>query len=208
MMMNKKTSLVLIILLVLSTGFSSTSACSLSTNSYTWHCSNNSPGINISPGEKGEVVFYCCYTGPGLTGDEELGMDVQIKTNDPQIVQQENGSWININEFYPGSEFITGITYNSTIHPNEDTEIIIHFSLPEESEYYEAGEVIEARTDVLLDDGGSFILNNVIETRIFIPYDWNPSLLIRVRNFIRDNYLWIGIGILILIVLFIIIQRK
>jgi len=85
-----------------------------------------------------------------------------------QSVQLSNGSW-NIETInYTGTKFITNIFYNKTINPNVDIPITVTFSLPEDDEAYE-NQVIHARTDVMLNTGGSFILNNIVDIRIVIP---------------------------------------
>jgi len=166
--MNKKTNILLLALLCLNLGFSSNSSCIITPDSSTWHCSNNSPGVAITPGETGNLTFYCCYTSSGLTGNEEYSLNIVKKDSFTQSVQLSNGSW-NIETInYTGTKFITNIFYNKTINPNVDIPITVTFSLPEDDEAYE-NQVIHARTDVMLNTGGSFILNNIVDIRIVIP---------------------------------------
>jgi len=185
--MNKKLSILLIALIILNAGFSSTAACSYSPTNYVWHCSNNSPGVSITPGSEGELTFYCCYTGPGLNDTDEYNLHIEKLFNYTRSVQQQNGSYLIEFTDYVASDFITSIDYPQVVNPNIDIPITVHFSMPDYDENYAPSTAIRARTDVMLNTGGAFILNNAVIIRVVIPAEWEAPLLIRIRDFILNN---------------------
>jgi hypothetical protein len=161
------------------------------------------------PGETEEFTIYCCYTGPGITEEGEYGLNIEKVYNYSRNVQQTDGSWVLEQTMYHATPFITSIDYPRVINGNVDVPVTITISLPEENPLYAPNTVLHARTDFKLDTGGAFILNNVIDARVVIPSDWQPPLLIRIKNFIMDYYIFIGAGVLILIIIgFVIIRRK
>ncbi len=199
--MKRFISIILILVAAFNIGFSTTSACSMNSHASTWHCSNNSPGISLKPGEEGNITIYCCYTSPYASIDDEYTLQVKIIENYTRSVQQPNGEWETENIFYSGSGFIDAIYYNKTVHPYEDIPITIHFKLPPKSEYYEAGETLKARTDIMLNTGGSFILNNVVVNRIVIPDNWRRPIIDIIVDFVKENPIVIGSAILIFTVI-------
>ena len=194
-------TLLLFVLILFNSGFSSTSACSLNRHASTWHCSNNSPGISLKPGEKGNITIYCCYTSPYASVDDEYSLVVQKVENYSRMVQQPDGSWVKENTYYAATPFISNIYYNRTVGPNQDIPITIEFTMPQKSDYYEPGKVLHARTDVMLNAGGSFIMNNIIDTRVVIPDDWKPSILTQLIILVKNNPIVLGSATLILIVI-------
>ncbi|PIU88095.1 hypothetical protein COS64_04765 [archaeon CG06_land_8_20_14_3_00_37_11] len=207
--MNKKINLLLLTLFLLNIGFSTNSSCSFTSGSSTWHCSNNSPGVAITPGETGNLTFYCCYTSPNAENSDEFSLIVEKMYNYTRNVQQPDKSWVVEFTEYAGTHWITDIYYNTTVHPNEDIPIIITFVLPDYDEAY-SERVIHARTDVMLNTGGTFILNNVIDTKIVIPEDYEPPFLIQLKNLILNNYLFDSalLFAVVLIVYFFFIKKK
>ena len=112
------------------------------------------------------MLFYCCYTGPGITEESEFDLYVEEVYNYTRSVQQPDGSWEDEFSDYVATHFITNIDYPSIINGNTDVPITVSISLPEYSEYYDPNEVLHARTDVQLNTGGAFIFNNVIDIRV------------------------------------------
>lgn len=199
--MKKKICLTLLVLFCLNLGFSSTSSCISNVASSTWHCSNNSPGISLSPGETTNYTILCCYTSPGLTGEEEYSLSIDKLSTYSRNVQQPDGSWVMEQTDYVATEFIKSIDYPETVNPNIDIPVVITFSLPEEHELYEPNAVLKSRTDFKLTTDSAFILNNAIEARVIIPGEWSPSLFVVLKSFIANNYLLLGAILLLLIVI-------
>ncbi|MBN1923353.1 MAG: hypothetical protein JW791_01160 [Nanoarchaeota archaeon] len=199
--MNKRFSLLIIAALLFNSAFSSDLACSFKPGNFVWHCSNNSPAISMAPGQSGEITINCCYTGPGIDDTDEFGLIIEKFDNLTKMIQLEDYSWINETSIYPATQFITGIDYPSTINPNVDIPIVIHFSLPIENELYKPDTTLEARADFKLNGGTGFILNNAIKPRIIIPSSWQPPLLVTMMIFAEENPLILGgFGALILAV--------
>lgn len=206
--MKKSVVLSIILLICLNIGFSSTSACIFNAGSSTWHCSNNAPGVNMNPGDTQSYTIYCCYTSPGLTGQEEYTLDVEKLYTYSRNVQQADGSWVLEQTDYAATYFITNIDYPRIVNPNVDIPITITFTLPEEHEDYQPNAVLRSRTDLKLTTGGAFILNNAVVARVIIPGTWSPSILVVLKNFIVNNYLFVGAGLLLIIILVVFFVKK
>lgn len=208
---NKKLLSIVIALLLLSNNlsFATTNSCSYKMGSNVWHCSNNSPGVNISPGEKKNITFYCCYAGPGITENNSYALYVKLLNNYTRTIQYVNYSEVE-NYEYPGSEFVKNIYYNPNANGNNDLQIDVEFEMPEYSKLYVPGKVMYARTDVNLATGGAFTLNNIVQIRLIIPLDWRAPLHYRILEFIEDNWIYMSSGLLliIIIILFFLIKNK
>ncbi|VVB74559.1 Uncharacterised protein [Candidatus Tiddalikarchaeum anstoanum] len=200
--MNKLVTILIIALFginnVLSAEASSTS-CSYQTGNLVWHCSNNSPGTNIEPGQSGEITFYCCVTGPSLNESDNFRLIVDEVFNYTHSVQQQDYTWNTETIIYPATQFITSIDHPVNVSANTDIPVIVHFTFPVENEVYAAGKVLHARTDIQLDTGSAFVLNNVIDMRIVIPQDWTPSTFTLVKAFLSENFIIIGIGAVVIV---------
>lgn len=209
--MDKKLTLSFIVLLLFSNAFAlaSDSACSYVAGSNTWHCSNNSPGISVTPGGEGELTIYCCFTGPGASTDDIYSLHMDLIDDYSNNIQNTDLTWSLVNTEYPATIFITDVEYSNEVHPNTDIPVTWHFTLPTNHEEYGPGEVLHARADLQLDAGGAFIYNNVIDMRVVIPDNWKPSPITMFLTFVKNNYAIIGaVCVVILIAGFIVSKKK
>jgi len=199
----RKIFFALISVLMLSSALGVARECVYDTRGFTFHCSNNMPGIEIGPGLEGEITVVCCFTETKyLDSNETLDITVEIVDSWFHRVQNEDLSWEEINETYPASAFITGVNYPESSKGFESFPVTVYYKLPAESPLYEAGARISSRIDIMLDMGGGIIPNNAILPQINIPDDWEG---------VQDNYVPLiagGASLVVTVVLIITLFRK
>ncbi|MBD3312559.1 hypothetical protein GF352_03860 [archaeon] len=162
--------------------------CVYDPRGFTFHCSNNMPGTSIGPGDEGNITIVCCFTERSFQdSDETLPVQVEVKGHWFHRVQNPDGSWNEINDTYPASQWITNVSYPERVKGFESFPVVIEYSLPESSPAYQAGAVIQSRVDIMVVMEGGIVPNNAVYPQIRIPDDWEPGGLIGFFNDLIGN---------------------
>ncbi len=176
--------------------------CIYDPRGFTFHCSNNMPGIQLMPGEEGNITIMCCFTERRfMDSDAEMPITAKVVFNDTYLKQFPNGTIIKIENDFPASKFITGVDFPNSSKGFESFPVTIHYKLPKTSSLYKPNAIIPSRIDIRVILEG-VVPNNAVYPQIRIPADWHDD----------SNFLFITgsliIGFIVALTVLIIFKKR
>ncbi len=188
---------IVLLMLLFSIGFS-IDACKYNPKGFMFHCTNNMPGIELKPGEEGNITIFCCFTHRKyINSTEEVNITAKPVYEWVRKIQNPDGTWREEKTVYEASKFITWIKYPNSSRGFETFPVIIHYKLPANSPVYAPGKILQSRVDIMLKLGGGIIPNNAIFPRIRIPSTWvNANLVLAVVGIVIGTSLITSIALI------------